>query len=379
METKRAATGEGLPRGKPTPREGVRPAKLYPFRSAAFGAYLSHSPDATKLCKGKFAVTESLWELAGTAGMRHHASRATWRIFPVRRGEGPSGGESWRGGEGVELLTLSGLPVDAHGEGPTVRVWERRNGHPNQAWVMAEVEPPDAHPERLHYTSRVSASPRVAEAILSDPGRTDSVRVHYDSRAARSGHEAVAMLRFVPAVCTDGDSNVVAPDGRDVSLRGGVASPGQGIALLGPEERRRARRVVVSSVNRVFASGGCGGSRFRAHPHPWRAVIVSAAGPQFEVDHLEVVDLVVRPSDSGGERIPLPWYRRGAREGEGERGGGRRHGVGPDPGDGLRRGPTSSTSKPTGRRAGATSRCACPPSRMRWRRRPDETGRGGSG
>lgn len=78
--------------------------------------------------------------------------------------------------------------------------------------------------------------------------------------------------------------------------------------LLTRRERRLARKIVVTSINTIYAQGGYGKSQFSLHPTPWSAIIISAAGAQFEMDYLEAQDFIVEAGQSRDYNC-LPYYK----------------------------------------------------------------------
>jgi hypothetical protein len=277
--------------------------RLCRFESVASpGLYLAIEGTDGLLSVGAYSVCGSLWDIdcmEGRRGMTHHASRGFLNARIESDGDEDTRMRIRSTETGALLETASG---------GTVR-WQRRNrGNPiplcsspssSAMWLASFVASPDSRGCAM--ASRpASASEAIEARILADAeglsARQRSARIYYDARTVRSGHEAHAMLRFVPAVATDADSHIVMPDGEH----------GRHIAddLLAPHERRRARRVVVASYVAVHAMGGYN-APLRLLDVPWQAVAISVAGPQFEVDYLEAQEFVSVGSSRIRGAVPI--------------------------------------------------------------------------
>lgn len=134
-------------------------------------------------------------------------------------------------------------------------------------------------PALLEFTSGNSS---VAELIKVNGYDESSFRAFFDTRYVTNKWEAYCMLRMVPAINVNGDSSIIAPDGTTYSQSPALTQNN----YLTDEERIRARHIVRCSVNQIYASGGYPSGK-PTIVIPWSAVIISAAGCQFERPGLE--------------------------------------------------------------------------------------------
>jgi len=117
-------------------------------------------------------------------------------------------------------------------------------------------------------------------------------RVYYLPHCFPAGFDLSRLLTDVPAIAVSGDRYIQLQDG---SRQGGTGHQLPG--LLTFNERRRARKRAIVSLERAYAHGGYG-TREVEFSEPLWVGMATIAGPQFEVGYLEARDFIVAPESS---------------------------------------------------------------------------------
>lgn len=127
------------------------------------------------------------------------------------------------------------------------------------------------------------------------------IRVYYKSDIINPDN-IPRYLCDIPTENTGGDKHIILQNGEYIS------SIGKQIAgLLTPEERRIARKKAIISLNVAFAYGGYNSDIVELET-PELVVIITVAGPQFEVDYLEAIDFIDQPKNTYGGTQLFPHY-----------------------------------------------------------------------
>ena len=171
---------------------------------------------------------------------------------------------------------------------------KNKTGDNQDKWLVRSAYPTKPTLDNLNFNSDI---PQIEAAIKSNSNLDShkrSVRAYYNRLYINTPEEAYLYTQYVPMICTNGDNVVILADNTTIKESIAETEVRAKYLLISPEERRKARNIVVTSVATVYAGGGYGTPLIMA-TQPWEAVVLSIAGAQFEMSYLEAELFLVMP------------------------------------------------------------------------------------
>eukprot|EP00698_Gefionella_okellyi_P023670 TRINITY_DN8152_c0_g1_i1.p1 TRINITY_DN8152_c0_g1~~TRINITY_DN8152_c0_g1_i1.p1 ORF type:complete len:451 (-),score=58.84 TRINITY_DN8152_c0_g1_i1:254-1606(-) len=124
-------------------------------------------------------------------------------------------------------------------------------------------------------------------------------------------HDIPRLLTDVPQIAINGDQHIRLQNSKHFTSTSPIdyqVRVGENV-LITYTERRRSRKKVIASMSNVYAFGGYPAkTRIVEYSEPIQCVIITAAGAQFEFEHLEWRDFIIAPGQPADMRPLFAHY-----------------------------------------------------------------------